>query len=832
MYYDLIYTRCRHGVDILRTGQSILSDGFKVYACSSAIYREDIADLQFTMNFVQKRQSFSEPDFMDDAYLYAVPDKGLKILNVFHPVPYDLSVTGDFAKRPGLYLNHSILGDFSEFYPYETFHDRGIWTAQENNEAYYYEQEPMDISPRNLNLGESCYDFLKIGNFIKDGRQRLLKKAIAFLIEQYTLPIEERKYLVIKDESSENIELWIAAIELAFSPKIAAGMSFATRMDKYVTSNIYYVNNKGTFSQKQQNSDGNHARFRASIVGVVTKDKANSVRMADGAQFAVLDGEKKEALFECPTNGRYFQIISSFDDIHRRFSREFLQSFDIMCPTEEVKKLAEAYDVLCGSAFGTPSEYAKALIMISKFNFIMTPIMKEIYDKVNERLNQFIKNDLEKSLPILNWIGKSAGIMGDIEAKTRISSIITKNAESVFFTEYKKGGFAGFWENIKNGAFVTDLSKLLNDEQKMDEHAEVIRKYDSSDAAKFVEIYCSVCREHIEKGDEDAKMVIAHCVSTCRKQTSFKDIESIVGVLGDILETKTYTFIIESVKIYEPEMIDIITNYIVKNEKVGKGSLDDAIAICEALTDCDTDSYSLEIMSRYIEHAKIPMDLKLIASRVERVDCFNAPIRKRIFEMLDEAIDMTNTDSDILAASIQSNKPKGVVCINSAHVMAIDAIRNNEKGESLRDKLMPYVEQEFPSINKKVYVSQLVAAVLNANASTGDYEYLLELITLANDMYGRMYFASIVDNAERCHDKWNKTVAFIANCPDAKVQGKLARALNSALIESGMKKKSMETLRKLLTEKSVKKYFDSVVGNAVKEREKSVVSRIFGGFKK
>ena len=38
MYYDLIYTRCRHGVDILRSGQPILSDGFKVYACCSDLY--------------------------------------------------------------------------------------------------------------------------------------------------------------------------------------------------------------------------------------------------------------------------------------------------------------------------------------------------------------------------------------------------------------------------------------------------------------------------------------------------------------------------------------------------------------------------------------------------------------------------------------------------------------------------------------------------------------------------------------------------------------------------------------------------------------------------
>lgn len=49
--------------------------------------------------------------------------------------------------------------------------------------------------------------------------------AIAFIISQYSLPPEERKFLVIKDENSKLIEFWVAAIESAFSPRMAAGLS-------------------------------------------------------------------------------------------------------------------------------------------------------------------------------------------------------------------------------------------------------------------------------------------------------------------------------------------------------------------------------------------------------------------------------------------------------------------------------------------------------------------------------------------------------------------------------------------------------------------------------
>ena len=41
MYSELIYTRCRQGIDILKGGRTIASDGFKVYSCSDNIINDD-----------------------------------------------------------------------------------------------------------------------------------------------------------------------------------------------------------------------------------------------------------------------------------------------------------------------------------------------------------------------------------------------------------------------------------------------------------------------------------------------------------------------------------------------------------------------------------------------------------------------------------------------------------------------------------------------------------------------------------------------------------------------------------------------------------------------
>ena len=58
MFSELIYTRCRHGIDILKGGRTISSDGFKVYSCSDSIINNDIADLPLLLNIAQGKQTY------------------------------------------------------------------------------------------------------------------------------------------------------------------------------------------------------------------------------------------------------------------------------------------------------------------------------------------------------------------------------------------------------------------------------------------------------------------------------------------------------------------------------------------------------------------------------------------------------------------------------------------------------------------------------------------------------------------------------------------------------------------------------------------------------
>lgn len=217
MYSELIYTRCGEGIDILRGRNPIKNSGFKVFSCSENVTEAGFTDLPFLYATAQSKEPYADPSFMDDAYLFVVPDLGGKYLLNFHPIPFNRTATGDYSHRPGNFINQIFIGQFDDIYPYELFGNESVWDAQKRGEAFYYENSPTPLAQRD-DLGETIgyINFDDIAAFVAEGRREALMGAIAFIIAQYSLPPEKRKFLVIRDEHSKLIELWIAAIESAF----------------------------------------------------------------------------------------------------------------------------------------------------------------------------------------------------------------------------------------------------------------------------------------------------------------------------------------------------------------------------------------------------------------------------------------------------------------------------------------------------------------------------------------------------------------------------------------------------------------------------------------
>jgi hypothetical protein len=340
---------------------------------------------------------------MDDAYLYFVPEKGDCFMQNFYPVPFDPNAKGNYAHRAGNFVNHIIIGNFSDFYPFELFRDSAVWYAKTRGESYYYENAPTDLPMRD-DIGDPAGQFgiEEIGAFITDGRKEALMCAVSFLIAQYELPIEERKFLVIRDDSEEKIEMWIAAIEHAFSPRMAAAIPFATRMDKFGDTNKYTVNQLGVYQTQINLQDQKQKlRYRAMIVGVDERDRVNAgaARPLAHSTFVLLDGKEKKAMFDADISNRYYRFITSFNSAHQSFCREFLQMINIAAPTSDIYRLLDVYYGLCeNSSPLTAKEMAKAVDFIGKYNLLPSSRLEKIYAGITAELPRFLQEDLYSAL--------------------------------------------------------------------------------------------------------------------------------------------------------------------------------------------------------------------------------------------------------------------------------------------------------------------------------------------------------------------------------------------------------------------------------------------------
>ncbi|MDR0663143.1 MAG: hypothetical protein LBF80_03570, partial [Spirochaetaceae bacterium] len=493
MFSELIYTRCRQGIDILKPGKTISGDGFKVYSCTPALMKDGGADLPFLFDAVQKRQPCNDPDFMDDAYLYFVPDKGERFMVDFHPVPYDPNAKGDYSHRGGNLVNQIIAGDFSGFYPFELFRDDDLWNAKGRGEAYYYETPPAPLPARDVENPAGQINTDDIAAFISDGRKEAFMAAVSFLISQYEQPPENRKFLVIRDESSEKIELWIAAIELAFSPRMASAIPFATRMDKFASANRYTVNQMGVYQTQINLQDPNQKqRYRAMLVGVDQRDRVNTAaaRPLVNSPFVLLDGKEKRAAFEADTSHRYYRLISAFDHKHRTFCREFLQMLDIATPSSDIYRLFDCFTVLKDTdSLPNVQTLEKILSELGRYGVFKSPELLNLYNRIKAELARFLRDDLNSALHIIEWLQKVSKVVGDNDAPRQFTGIVCKEFAEQVFNKPDARRIAGLWESIRNTEFASGVAEYLVALSTLQTYKEHTRRFSTTDRITFVLVY-------------------------------------------------------------------------------------------------------------------------------------------------------------------------------------------------------------------------------------------------------------------------------------------------------------------------------------------------------
>ena len=839
MFYELIYTRCRQGIDILKKGQSISSDGYKVYACTPEIMDEGALDLSYFSNTVQTKQSYSDPDFMDDAYIYCVPDKGKSFLMNFHPVPFDKDAKGDYSHRPGNFVNHALVGDFSEYYPFEMFKDGKIWNAQKNGEAYYYENIPSLLPVRSDEAvmdppGE--YSFDEIGSFIADGRKEALVKTVSFLISQYNMEPEKRKYLVIRDESSRNIELWVAAIECAFSPKMAASIPFATRMDKFLNVNRYTVK-FGLYQIQMNLQDPNHKqRYRAMIVGVDERDKANinAVRPLANSPFVLLDGKQKQAMFESDISNKYYQLITKFDDEHLQFCREFLQTFGSPVPTIDIYDLFDIY--MSSNKLSIPD--ARTLIgilnRIKKYKASNTSMLRNMYKRINGDIAKYLQEDFSSTLNIINWLQENAKIVGDVDAKQHLTENVCAMFKNILFGKTDNNIKRTYWTHIKSTEFIQNIARVITNNNTIKDNEQNLSIFSPVDYVTFFSIYLDSLSFIGSVEKEDLKSLIKLGISICFRKGDIKSLNEIISDLSKRKIINTRDFLLASVNGENKGLGEFIIKYLIDFDSSIIASNDSMLSFCKILNKNTLEHLIVSVLLKRANLLGRPSDMELFIKAIQDMAFIKEKALLEVFESIDSKISISANDLSSLAELLQMNKPKNAVCKNSAHIYALKIIKNYSSEQGFIDAFKSLNEQRFPTITNDSYINTLVDNIIKLELSEKGYSFVLDILSNAPMGYFSAYVKKVLSVAAKHKEKWNFLIIYAVKSINSGRLNVISDSIVQAIVDSKQNAESLSVLGLLIKDKEGLKYYNSLAEKALEiiasQKQHSGIGKLFNKF--
>jgi len=828
MYYELIYTRCRQGIDILRGGKAISSDGFKVYSCTPNLMKDGTVDLPFLLDAAQAKQTYSDPVFMDDAYLYFVPDKGSGFMVDFHPVHYDPAAKGDYSHRPGNFLNQILVGDYSGFYPFELFGDTSVWNAKARGEAYYYETPASPLPSRNIADPPGQLGVDEIAAFIADGREEALKAAVSFLISQFEQAPENRKFLVIRDESSENIEKWTAAIELAFSPRIASVIPFATRMDGFATSgNRYTVNQLGVYQTQINLQDPNQKqRYRAMIVGVDERDRTNAAaaRPLASSPFALLDGKGKKALFEADTSHPYYDHITRFDDTHLDFCREFLKMFDIKEPGSGIFRLFESYAAL---VLADPLPDAKTveqnILVLGGYRLSNCSCLKCIYQRINKEveLRRFLKEDPQSALQIIKWLQSVSKLIGDNSASKQLTDLVCKEFADQIIKEKDVDRCFKFWENIKSSEFASVVAKYIVSPQIFKQFTDSGRVTNT-----FVIIYLECAASLGNVGEQDIKKITSAGMKLCFDKNNSKSAGKVINALSQNKNISYKEILLSIAKEAEAEFAIFIINCLIESDESLAASHSDLVEFFKLSVKKEVGHLFIYVLNYLLPTLKSPADIEgfiKLLKEIRSIGNCDLPGNDdlvTLFEVLDAKLNISEKGCGSAARILQQEKPQAAKCPNSAHIYALELVGDKGTGPrstSISGEFRKLSGQGFPSEKNPDYVQNLTKKLLKAGMNPKELDNVIRLFAPVHLYFVELVRCILEMTKPKQNDEWNILMNVAADTQNSATCG--------AIIQECAKlrhpEKALEQLANMLKQPGSQKYFQGIAGE-VKEKTKDL----------
>jgi hypothetical protein len=832
MFAELIYTRCRQGIDIL-TGRSVSSGGFNVYACTPSLLETGNTDLRFLLNVAQGKQSYNDPDFMDDAYLYFVMDNGDGAMVEFHPIPLDKTATGSYSHRSGNYLNQVLTGDFSGFYPFELFKDSAVWNAKARGEAYYYENAPTALPPRDdISDPSGPFGIDEIGAFISDGREEALMRAVSFLIAQYELPPEERKFLVVRDDSSEKIEMWIAAIEYAFSPRMAAAAPFATRMDKFAATNRYAVNQMGVYQPQINFQDKNQKfRYRAMIVGVDERDRANfaAARPSANSTFVLLDGKEKKAMFDADISNRYFRFITGFDDAHQTFCREFLQMIDIATPSAELYELLDIYLVFENLSLPNAENMARIAITLGKYKLFNSGRLQKLYTRVNAEFSRFLREDIRNSIQIAKWLQAISRTVGDAGAAGRLSDIVyTAFAEQVY-EKSDPDGTLDFWRDVKNSEFAATVADRFVDPSALRDNRNRLQLLKFSEAIVFLLVYLDCAALTGTVGEQDIQNAMDWGLKKCCAQRDKDSARELLKILSRDHRVDIGDMLFSIAGNAESDYAAFIMEFIIEYDKSIVATDASMMNFLKKLSAAGTEHLYAAVIKLRIRLLTRPADIEQFIKLIKKIPSLNDRDLAEIFETLDSRLAVSDKGAVNAALTVQRERPKDAACVKSAHIYALEVLNDKRARDQLTSIYDALAKQGFPSETDPDYIRALVEKLFKAQPEPKELIHIVRLFARVPAYMSELAGAILGMTTSKRNDEWNVLMTVVAKTRDHAISDAIAQ--ECAKLKQG--EKALAQLSDMLRSKEARDCFRDIAEHAKgiirSQKAPSGFGRFFGG---
>ncbi|MCL2527648.1 MAG: hypothetical protein FWE42_04435 [Defluviitaleaceae bacterium] len=892
-FYEIIHTRCNQGFDI-EQGKNISSAGYKEYAYSSGLRREGTVDIHYLAKaMLCKPRSYTDPAFMDNAYAYHTPEAASGFCGIFlnfHPVKWNRNYTGnEFSNRPGNFINQAYVGDFvkSGFYPFELFDNRPIggryiWDAQrkllpsrchnkanevctrdarcetpcdlshpcmlENYGYYYQNPPPADLPMRQFSPEDCKTNFSRLAGFVSTGNNReLLKKAVAFIIEQFKhSEHKNRKYLVIREKSDKQIQLWISAIQCAFSPRMAAAISFATRMERFEMSNRYTVNQAEQFQSKSNFQDPRQSeRYHAMIVGAVEGDSSvGPIRTTPNTSFVILDGIKGTINYEANTTSGYYNAITAFDSDHEDFCRYVAQGFtSLVKPCEDIITLYSDYNYVSNSNLeaSNPDALYELLNRLERLNPTLTPQFKNICTKVETSISHHLHTKPESALRIIGWLVNASG---DPQVKARLDKDVYSTYTKILFEQGNIHSAESLWQVLVNiDSYAPTIAKIITDFNLLIENQAHLALLSSSDCIRFLSLY-KKSTQYVKLNDVEGIRAIAYwgfCAAYQRENKNIEAAESVIDFLGGLV-TNEEGFILDLASMYVGTSTADVMRHMVNvyiNKAAVTASNNNMTMFFNRLHEFSLHEYAVLAMNHRLAQINSQKDFKEFLTMAAGYNTW--PDFDILYQDIDKKISPLGDDKGnvelalmVLRGSDEANHDdsSGFECYNSAHAYALASTGKDLAPHALVDRYRSLGRHGFPVAISPTYHEKLAERILQIKfdkKDTSSHPDILEILAQEPKLvYLDAYILLLFKNPPRdSYERLNDILAYGKSHSNN-------RDFHDIMLNVLADTRSEKRLAEIRTDVSAQnvKYYDKLAAEAeeiIRSKKKpGILSSIFG----